>query len=97
MKSIMWSGAILTLLGIIGLAIPVFTTSQTRDVAKLGDIKVQSNVRTTHVVPQLLSGGALILGSSLSARERSRNRVERVQCLLLMRLLRLPLFSLSAG
>jgi len=62
MKSMVWFGAILTLLGIIGLAMPVFTTSQTKDVAELGDIKVQSTERIIHVVPEVLSGGALILG-----------------------------------
>ena len=49
-------------LGIIGLAVPVFTTSQTKDVAKLGDVKIQSTEQSTHVVPQVLSAGALVLG-----------------------------------
>jgi hypothetical protein len=62
MKSITWFGAILALLGIVGLAIPEFTTSQTKDVAKLGDLNLQSTERSTHVVPQALSGGFLILG-----------------------------------
>lgn len=62
MKSITWFGAVLALLGIVGLAIPVFTTSQTKDVAKLGDLKIQSTERSTHVVPRSLSAGALVLG-----------------------------------
>jgi hypothetical protein len=62
MKSITWLGAALALLGILGLAIPVFTTSQTRNVAQLGDLKIQSTERSTHVVPQALSAGALVLG-----------------------------------
>ena len=62
MKSITWFGAILALLGSVGLAIPEFTTSQTKDVAKLGDLKLQSTEQSTHVVPQALSGGFLILG-----------------------------------
>jgi hypothetical protein len=62
MKSIAWFGAVLALLGIVGLAIPVFTTSHTEDVAKLGDIKVQSTQQSTHVIPQVLSGGVLALG-----------------------------------
>lgn len=62
MKSITWFGALLALLGVIGLAIPVFTTSQTKDVAKLGDLKVQSTEESTHVVPQALSVGLLVLG-----------------------------------
>jgi hypothetical protein len=62
MKSIVWFGAILALLGIVGLAIPVFTTSETKDVAKFGDVKIQSTEQSTHVVPQVLSAGALVLG-----------------------------------
>lgn len=62
MKSITWFGAVLALLGILGLAVPVFTTSQTKDVAKLGDLKVQNTEQSTHVVPQALSAGLLVLG-----------------------------------
>lgn len=62
MKSITWLGAALALLGIVGFAIPVFTTSQTKDVVNLGDLKIQSTEQSTHVVPQALSGGALLLG-----------------------------------
>jgi drug/metabolite transporter (DMT)-like permease len=62
MKPTTWLGAVLAFLGILGLAIPVFTTSQTKDVAQLGDLKVQSTQQSTHVVPQALSAGALVLG-----------------------------------
>jgi hypothetical protein len=57
-----WFGAILALLGITGLALPEFTTSPTKDVAKLGGFKRQSTQQSSHVVPQTLSGG----GSSCS-------------------------------
>ena len=62
MKSITWFGALLAFVGILGLVIPVFTTSQTKDVVNLGDVKIQSTERSTHVVPQALSVGALVLG-----------------------------------
>ncbi len=62
MKSILWFGALLTLLGILGLAIPVFTTSETKDVVKLGDLKIQNTEQSTQVVPLALSDGALVLG-----------------------------------
>jgi hypothetical protein len=62
MNSITWLGAVLALLGILGLAIPAFTTSQPEDVIKLGDLKVQGTKTTYHVVPQALSGGVLVLG-----------------------------------
>ena len=62
MKPIIWLGALLALLGILGLAVPVFTTAQTKDVVNLGDLKIQSTEQSTHVVPQALSVGALVLG-----------------------------------
>jgi hypothetical protein len=62
MKSITGLGAVLALVGILGLAIPVFTTSQTKDVAKLGDLKIQSTEQSTHMVSPALSAGALVLG-----------------------------------
>ena len=35
-------GAVLALLGIVGFAIPVFTTRDTKEVAKIGDLKLQT-------------------------------------------------------
>jgi hypothetical protein len=65
MKSITWFGGLLALLGILGLAIPVFTTSQTKDVVNLGDLKIQNTEQSTHVVPEALSAGVLLLGAIL--------------------------------
>jgi hypothetical protein len=62
MKGIVVAGAVLALLGLLGLAIPVFSTSQTKDVAKIGDLKIQANEETSHVVPPMLAGGTLIIG-----------------------------------
>jgi hypothetical protein len=62
MKSIVWFGALLSLLGILGLAIPAFTTSETKDVVKLDGLRIQNTEQTTHVVPIPLSAGALVLG-----------------------------------
>jgi len=55
-------GALLAVLGIAGLAVPVFTTSQTSEVARIGDLHVESKENTPHVIPPLLSGGVLVLG-----------------------------------
>lgn len=55
-------GALLALLGVAGLVSPIFTTQQTKDVASVGDLKVQTQEDTTHVVPPLVSGSALVLG-----------------------------------
>jgi len=55
-------GAGLVLLGLLGFAIPIFWTEQTKDVAKVGDLKLQTTESTAHVVPPLVSGGAVALG-----------------------------------
>ncbi len=41
---------------------PIFSTSQTRNVAQLGSLKIQANEETSHVVPPTLAGGALVIG-----------------------------------
>lgn len=58
-------GAVLVALGLIGFAIPLFTTQQTKDVARIGDLKLQTTESTSHVIPPLLSGGVLVLGAIL--------------------------------
>jgi hypothetical protein len=55
-------GAVLVALGLVGFAIPIFTTQQTKEVARIGDVKLQTTESTSHVVPPLVSGGVLILG-----------------------------------
>ena len=65
MKGIVLAGAVLALVGLLGLAIPVFSTSQTKDVAKIGDLKIQTNEEPSHVVPPMLAGGALVIGLML--------------------------------
>ena len=62
MSGLMIAGAVLVLLGLVGYAIPIFTTQQTKDVVKLGDLKVQATENTAHVIPPIVSGGALVLG-----------------------------------
>ena len=55
-------GAIIALLGLLALAQPMFTTNQTKNVATFGDIKIQANEQTSHAIPPILSGAALIVG-----------------------------------
>jgi len=62
MKAIMWLGGLLILLGLLGLAIPRFTTFRTTDVASAGDITVQSKTISHHMVSQPLIIAALLLG-----------------------------------
>jgi hypothetical protein len=56
------TGAALVLLGALGFAIPIFTTQQTKDVAKIGDLKLQTTESTSFVIPPVLSGGVVLLG-----------------------------------
>jgi hypothetical protein len=62
MKPIVMIGAILALLGLLAIASPMFTTNETKNVATLGDLKIQANEQTTHMIPTVLSGAALIVG-----------------------------------
>jgi hypothetical protein len=62
MNGLSVGGAALVLLGLAGFAIPVFTTQQTKDVARVGDLKLQTTESTSHIIPPTVSGGALVLG-----------------------------------
>jgi hypothetical protein len=62
MKPIVMIGAIIALLGLLALASPEFTTNQTKNVATLGDLKIQANEQTAHSIPPILGGAALIVG-----------------------------------
>ena len=62
MSGIMIIGVILVIVGIVGLAVPVFTTQKTEEVAKIGDLKLQATENTSHNIPPILSGGVLALG-----------------------------------
>ena len=46
MKGIVMFGAVLALLGLIAFAMPSFNTEETKDVVKLGDLKVQAGPRS---------------------------------------------------
>jgi hypothetical protein len=65
MKAIIWLGGLLVLLGILGLSIPKFTTSQTTDLASVGDITVQNKTISHHMVSQPLTIAAFLLGVAL--------------------------------
>jgi uncharacterized membrane protein HdeD (DUF308 family) len=67
MKPMVVVGAILALLGALALASPVFTTNETKNVATLGDLKIQANEQTSHAIPPVLSGAALVVGLMLLA------------------------------
>ena len=62
MKSVILFGAALVLLGLIAFAMPSFNTEETKDVVKLGDLKVQAKTEQPHFIPPLVSEGAMLLG-----------------------------------
>jgi len=62
MKSIVILGAAVALIGLIAFAVPAFNTEQTRNVVDLGDLKVQAKTQETHVIPPIVSEGAIALG-----------------------------------
>ena len=74
MNGLMIIGVILVVVGILGFAIPIFTTQKTEDVAKIGDLTLQTTEKTSHSIPPLLSGGVLALGVVLIGTSLYRKR-----------------------
>lgn len=62
MNSLMLGGTVLVLVGLLAFAVPVFSTQHTEDVARIGDLKLQTTEHHWYVIPPYVSGGALILG-----------------------------------
>jgi drug/metabolite transporter (DMT)-like permease len=74
MKGVIIFGAVLVLLGLIAFAMPSFNTENTRDVVKLGDLKVQAKIEKPHVIPPVVSEGAMLLGILLIGAGMVMNR-----------------------
>jgi hypothetical protein len=62
MGNLKFIGLVLIGLGILGFAIPAFTTRENKEVARVGDVELKANVDETHTIPPLLAGGVLIAG-----------------------------------
>lgn len=62
MRNLIFAGAIMIVLGVLGFAIPYFTTSDTAEVARLGDLKLQTTETTGHVIPPMAAGAVLVVG-----------------------------------
>jgi hypothetical protein len=65
MKSFVVIGVFFALLGIAALVFPAFWTSNTKEVARLGDVTVQNRENVLHVIPPAASIGAIVLGGCL--------------------------------
>jgi hypothetical protein len=63
MNKLMTGGAILIMLGVIGFSVPYFTTRDTKEVARLGDLKIQATEEKRHAVPPEAAAGIIILGA----------------------------------
>ncbi len=74
MNALTISGTILAALGLLAFAIPVFTTRETTDVARIGDVKLQTTENRYFVIPTAVSGGALLLGIILIGAGAYRRR-----------------------
>ena len=61
-NGLMIIGVILVVVGLLGFAIPVFTTQKTEEVARIGNLKLQNTEDTSHRIPPIFSGGVLVLG-----------------------------------
>ena len=62
MSKLAMVGLIVTIIGIVGLAVPYFTTRETHDVAKLGNLEVKNTEDHTHWIPPAAAGGVLAVG-----------------------------------
>jgi hypothetical protein len=61
-KALLLAGIFLISIGILGFAVPYFTTDENHDVLAVGDMKIQATESTGHVVPPALSGSAVVVG-----------------------------------
>jgi hypothetical protein len=55
-------GAVLAIAGLLFIAIPTFTTHQTNEVARIGDLHLNATESKNYFVPPLVSGGAVLIG-----------------------------------
>lgn len=55
-------GAVLVVLGLLGFVVPMLTTQETTELARIGELKLETTQTTTYVVPPLLIGGMLVAG-----------------------------------
>ena len=62
MSALTMAGAVLVLVGLLALAVPMFSMQRTQDVARIGDLKLQTTQQEWYIIPPLASGGTLVLG-----------------------------------
>ena len=65
MSGLMMGGAVVALAGVLAIAIPVFTTERTKDVANIGDLKITATQETSYAVPKFAGPAALVVGLAM--------------------------------
>jgi hypothetical protein len=55
-------GGVIAILGLVAFVFPVVSTQRTAEVARVGDIRLQTTERKTYEIPPLAAGGAVALG-----------------------------------
>lgn len=75
-NGLVMAGAALAILGAIAVAVPVFTTRETNDIAKIGDVKITAKEETSHTIPPFvgwagLAIGGVLIGAGLMGRRAS--------------------------
>jgi hypothetical protein len=68
------SGMVLVMLSLLAFAIPVVTTQQTTDVARIGELKPRTTESKPHVIPPFEAGGLLVVGVVLIGTDFYRRR-----------------------
>ncbi len=61
-RGLMLAGVIAVLLGILVFSVPVFTTEQTEQVGKIGDLELTAREETPHAVPFYTGPAILVVG-----------------------------------
>lgn len=66
-------GAVIALIGVLAIAVPIFSTQKTEEVARVGDLKLTAQTTTSHSIPPLvgpiaLGLGVLVMAASLAIR-----------------------------
>ncbi len=61
-RGLMITGAMVAPLVALAILFPIFTTEQTKDVARIGNLKLRAKDETSHVLPPFVGPVALAIG-----------------------------------
>ena len=55
-------GLVIGIAGGLALAVPAFSSAQTKDVVRIGDLHITATEQTTHFIPPFIGPAALLIG-----------------------------------